>query len=112
MYSAYSTSVGVISNEEIIEKLREENQELRNKIKELENKGKRYFLVATQDGEGCDYTIACGKDYEELSSDIEDAKEETKQYIEDHGVEFDEVLILEVTKIIKKVFPKKEWDEE
>lgn len=106
-----STAYKSLSREEALEG---ENKMLKEKLRNLEKetKEKSYFMLASQEGEGCDYTIACGKYYCELSSDLDDAKEEAKEYIEDHsGSDLEELIILEVTKVIKKVFPKKEWEE-
>jgi len=107
-----STQINYVSYQIIIEELKKENQILKDKLNKIENKDFKYFLLASQEGEGCDYTIACGKDYQTLSDNLNDAKEETKEYISDNeGTDFEEVLILEVNRVIKKVFQKKEWEE-
>lgn len=49
-----------------------------------ENFMPKYMLYA-QAGEGCDYTIACGKEvYMLSSSSIEEAKKETEKFIKEH----------------------------
>ena len=73
-----------------------------------------YYALMQGKGEGCDYTIACNKDYIKLESvDLETAKEELKEYLSSEPEDgYKEVILLECSKEIKKIFDQPEWSDE
>lgn len=73
-----------------------------------------YYALLTGEAEGCDYTIGCNNTYFKLEADnLEEAKKELKEYLHESEPEdgWNEAILLECVREIKKVFKLPEWIE-
>jgi hypothetical protein len=75
------------------------------------SKSAKYVALINEDGEGCDYTIACGQTFIQLEArKPEDIRSEIMEIFDDHGMgpdhesneddPFDTIHVVEVSKVL------------